>query len=643
MIYSSMKNMRKRYLYILSIVLIVVAAFFYYKTRVPDRPNIVFIILDAARADHFSCYGYPKNTTPNIDRIAKEGVIFKNNFSQATYTISSMSKIFSSRYFIDDIIQNDSWMWGIKYENPESIFRQPDPQQILLTECLSFHNYRTAIFSQHPFVYNRTPFLKQFDKDIRITKRREIDLDEDPKTNELISETLSWIKKNKNQRFFIYWHLMFPHEKYPNGVEDKEFLSGIDEKTIETVRKKIKYRGSDGAEIFNDKEITCLIGLYDSNLRYADALVGALYERLKTLGVLDKTLIIITADHGEYLGEHDLLFHGGRSWDSVIKVPLIMAYPPLLPQGLKVEGMTESIDIMPTILDICNMKVPKNKSLDGVNLLGYLRRPDKGKDAVFTGESIRTNKYKYISGGLYDIQDDPEEKNNIIDREPAVGKGLEAQFMQTMQPYIERYKKSTRKTPPDYAFYFPAPSLHITPEHAIETYELSNKPISVLLNEPLPDKAWVRNKHYQNLNRRRIYRVPNNATSPPITMSTDLPNGAYGIYILLAAPDGITHPVDEFGLRYRFNAEGPFGYPKDMQLFKNGFYYYLYLGEAKVDNNKFSLQIDFQPPDKKLYIIQHIKFVPAMLREKTDTDEDEFIEDEEFRKKREALKSLGYL
>ena len=141
---------------------------------------------------------------------------------------------------------------------------------------------------------------------------------------------------------------MCPHEPYIDGVEDKEFLSGADEKTIEIVKEKMEGRHEQSSDIFNKEEIKCLTGLYDSNLKYADGLVWALYEKLQALGVLNKTLIVITADHGENLGDHNLIGHGSDSWNSVVHTPLIIVYPSLIPKETKVKGLTESVDIMPT-------------------------------------------------------------------------------------------------------------------------------------------------------------------------------------------------------------------------------------------------------------------------------------------------------
>ena len=122
--------------------------------------------------------------------------------------------------------------------------------------------------------------------------------------------------------------------------------------------------------------------------------------------------------------------------------------------------MTESIDIMPTILDICGIQLPQRKSEDGESLLRVIDNPETAKDAVLTDGSIRTKDFKYIVMGnrLYNLREDPGENVNIAEQKQLLVNELEKRYEETMKPYRDRMERSIRDSPPEYSFYFSIPS-----------------------------------------------------------------------------------------------------------------------------------------------------------------------------------------
>lgn len=637
--------MKKNTCFILIVTIIILTLFSYQKIQLLLKPNIIFIVLDAARADHFSCFGYDKNTTPCIAAIAKNSLVFENHFSQSTKTTLSLSCIFFSRYFTLQTIEDDNDTWGIKKEYPWTIFMQFDPNQVFLTKLLSLQGYKTALFSDHSWLDKKSYFVNQFDEFFVSKKINEsIELDRNVKINNVIPKIVSLIKKHKYRRYFIYWHILFPHAPYPPGVENKELLSNINKETIDLVRQKYKETPNDSAITFNEDEIKCLKGLYDSNLRYADTMVGILYEKLKSDNLLHNTMIIITADHGEFLGDHGLLRHGGPSWDSVIKVPLILFYPKLTNREIRIKELTQSIDIMPTILDICRIKLPKNKSVDGTSLKKYLDISYLPETAVFGKDYIRTKKYKYLIDEklFFDLEEDPEEKNPIYQKETAIKKMLLDMHEQTMKPYRKRYEKSVRNTPPDYPFYIPVSTFKIGPRYAIEECSTNFRYEPEFLNKVFVNKAWLLGREWGS---KDLYYLPNENYLSPITLSTNIPNGIYRIYLLLESKENINSSVDKFGLRYKFNTKTDFSFPSDMKLFRksdNSHFYYLYFGKTEVIDKKFFIKIDFRSTNGQFYVIKHIKFVPFGVSDNLN-DKNDSLKDEEFQEKLETLKSLGYL
>ena len=156
-----------------------------------SRPNILFIILDAARADHFSCYGYEKNTTPNIDSISQKGSIFLNHFSNETSTLGSISKMLFSRYFTKLIFNLDLNDWGIPCMHPKRILQDFDSQQVFLPKILSKHGYETVIFENLPWLTSDCYMAKSFDKVFTFVEN-----------DDVLTSAASWINNNSNQRFF---------------------------------------------------------------------------------------------------------------------------------------------------------------------------------------------------------------------------------------------------------------------------------------------------------------------------------------------------------------------------------------------------------------------------------------------------------
>ncbi len=214
------------------------------------RPNVIFILLDAARADHFSCYGYGRNTTPHMDAIAREGALFLNNFSQDTATIGAVTKIFFSRYFTIKALQNDSYRWGIEQENPESLARRYDGQQAFLARVFSSYGYDTVLITDHQFFTEESYFVRQFDRHVFPRgQARSV-----ATYGSCVSEIVSQLRDSPGKKAFIYWHVLCPHEPYRDGAERQEFLSGIDAMTVRAVKEKMRDRDTDSAEAFDSDD-----------------------------------------------------------------------------------------------------------------------------------------------------------------------------------------------------------------------------------------------------------------------------------------------------------------------------------------------------------------------------------------------------
>ena len=599
------------------------------KKPVASPPNIIFILLDAARADHFSGDGYKKNTTPFIDAISRKGALFLKNFSPATETFNSMPLIFTSRYFSAPIFQKDTWRWGIKRVTPKTILQQYDFQQILLPGLLSLRGYRTAIFHNHWWFVKKTDFIKAHDESHIFSTARAHPVD-----GRIIDSVISWLKSNERKPFYIYCHIMSPHQPYPSKKEDKECLSTGDESELQRVRNKFYTKNNETTRGWNSEDLEYLRVLYDSNLKHTDSQIGRLYEQLKELGLAGNTLFIITSDHGENLGQHGSLNHGGPPWDSCIHVPLIMVYPPGIPSGVRIAELTESIDIMPTIVDLCKLKLPPGKSMDGVSLTNLFKSPNQGKKVVYTKDSIRTPEYKYMLAGnlLFDLKKDAGETNNISQSNKSLTNKLRIQYNEFMAPYKQRYQKSVLKSAPDFSFFYPLRIFSFSPPGIIQAFAAAKQP-GTILKEISISKPWSVNREMHNGG---LFCLPEIGSPSPITFSTRLPNGEYEISMLIKPLKSASLSQLKTSFRARFDPQKTFRDPVKI----NHTNYYFDWGRTTINNEKFTMEIEYHSKTKIPYFIGHVRFDPVQAKRK---EAPKALDDKEFQRRKQNLKSLGYL
>jgi arylsulfatase A-like enzyme len=353
----------------------------------PGAPNVIVIVVDTLRSDHVSDYGYARQTTPNIDRIAKEGVKFRNAFAPSPWSLPSHASLLTGLYPFQHGMQNVEPMPWLGWDD-HSLRSQPT-----LPEILQQHGYRTAAFSANRVYFTsnvglgrgfihfedyfssvadafvRTMFGREFariylsrsDKSLvrRILRRLRLTslLDRDTegwennggargvrkRANLVNKETLSWIEANKTNPhpFFIMLNYMDAHDPYgaPADFPKAEWDHGSD------------------------------IDKYDEGIRYADHYVGLLTNELQQRGLLNQTLLVVTSDHGESLGEHGLHFHVSALYRELIQVPLIISYPGHLPAGLQVDTPVTNIGAAPTILDLLGISQPSSLMVPAVTPL----------------------------------------------------------------------------------------------------------------------------------------------------------------------------------------------------------------------------------------------------------------------------------
>ncbi len=352
----------------------------------PPRPNVVLITIDTLRADRLGCYGYKSAQTPNLDRLAAEGVLFTNAVSHVPLTRPSHASIFTGLFPFEHGIH-------------DNIAPPLDPKIPTLAEVFRQNGYRTAGFVAS-FVMNSQSGLQRgfelyedrFDPKKQPT---EFALNLEKRAADILAEFQNWKSRSNKTPYFAWLHFYDPHFPYA---------------------PPLPY-----SKTFGDR-------LYDGEIAYTDEIIGKAVKLLE-----QNTLLIITSDHGESLGEHGENAHSYFIYDATLKVPLIVHWPGKLPAKRSVAAQVRLIDLYPTILDLVWIQ-PQGKS-SGISLKPWLtsqKTADTSQPSyceTFTpwlhfGWSrligIRQNGWKYVDAPraeIYDLARDPRELANAYSQQ----------------------------------------------------------------------------------------------------------------------------------------------------------------------------------------------------------------------------------
>ncbi|MGE5359551.1 MAG: sulfatase-like hydrolase/transferase [Bacteroidales bacterium] len=381
----------------LTLVAMIVGALLVVVRGAAPPPNVLLITLDTVRADHLGAYGSKLASTPALDRLAREGVRFTDATTHAPLTGPAHAGILTGVY---------PARFGVR-DNAST----PLPPDVpTLATVLRKAGYSTGAFIG-AFILDRAyGFDHGFEEfDSRFAQFQAGDkMQAERPAGEVLKPALAWLAKEPGARPFFAWvHFYDAHAPYAPPEPYKS-----------------RYRSHP----------------YDGEIAYVDSAVARLLQLLEQRGVLDRTLVVAVADHGEGLGDHGEEEHGLFLYDSTLHIPWVMRLPARAHQGLVVRDQVRAIDVMPTILDIVG--VPAPPKLDGETVLPRVDGSGKADAPVSYAEtyypllhfgwsamqSARVPEWKYISAPrseLYDLRKDPAESANVIDRQSGVAGRLD--------------------------------------------------------------------------------------------------------------------------------------------------------------------------------------------------------------------------
>jgi arylsulfatase A-like enzyme len=411
------------------------------KLNTQSGPNIILIIVDTLRADHLGSYGYGRNTTPNMDRLSSNSILFKNAISHAPWTEPSIGSILTSQY---------PSVLGIK-QDPVVISNK----FITLAELLKENGYKTKGIISGTYVSSKLGFDQGFDF------YNEDHAKEDENTHIvspfLVKKAVSFLEKNRDNKFFLFIHDFDPHYNYIQHQKynyypdyNGSFYSNQD---IKELWKKAPY--------MKKNDISYIKALYDSEISFTDEFINRLLENLKGLGLYENTLIVLTADHGEeFLERGDYwIGHTKKLYKEQLHVPLMIKLP-WSNKGKVIEDYIGLIDLMPTIADLAGLRIPEAYEYDGKSI--ELDREKRLKNSPIISEtsrqaemqSVTWKQWKFIHNletgmkELYNLKKDPTELKNIISDNEKILKEMEA--------ILREWNDYTKKKTSDADFQKPA-------------------------------------------------------------------------------------------------------------------------------------------------------------------------------------------
>ncbi|TFG92454.1 MAG: hypothetical protein E4H11_09420 [Myxococcales bacterium] len=375
--------------------------------------NVLFILIDTLRADRLGAYGYGRDTSPNLDALAASGVRFAQQVSQSSWTKCSMASLWTGLYPVRTRVLRAYDVLSSEARMPAEVFQEA--------------GFRTAGIWRNGWIAPNFGFSQGFEiylspRSERRKRARADRLDNpnyalDGDDGDIVDSAVEFLHAHGHERWFLYLHLMDVHQ----------------------------YAYSEDTALFG----TSYTDSYDNSIRWVDSLLAHVFTSLAELGLRDRTLIVLSADHGEAFGEHDGEGHARNVYGEVTQTPLILSFPFRLDPGIVVDARSENVDLWPTVLELVGL--PPLPDVDGHSLVPQIVAAARGEapddDAVAfaqidqkwgrTRESprpmvaVNQGRWRLMfragipkRSELYDKWEDPAERQSVADEQPEVTQAL---------------------------------------------------------------------------------------------------------------------------------------------------------------------------------------------------------------------------
>lgn len=380
------------------------------------RPTVLLFTLDTLRADHVGVYGYPRGTTPQIDRLAREGVVFGTAYAPMGTTCPSHATLFTSRDpLAHGVVRNGLRMLA---------------EEETLAERMRALGYRTAGFVSSFPVSRAFGFEQGFDvfddrfgshgpRKLRYRRWGDAAVPGrfDRPAEQTATSVLRWLETApRNAPWFVWVHLFDPHGPYTPPIEF----------AAQFMQSGIPFIDSNRA-------------LYDGEIRYMDSQVGRIVDAFEAAVGAENLLLAITSDHGQGLFDHGWGAHNRTVYEEEVRVPLVFRWPGRIPAGGRRDVPAHLLDVTPTILGWLGIEQEALQGVDWTSTAGAADRPlfllspqPENTRPGFSGHGVRLGPWKFIhhehgdgAAELYDLATDPRERENLVERHPALARRLQ--------------------------------------------------------------------------------------------------------------------------------------------------------------------------------------------------------------------------
>ena len=418
-------------------------------------PNLILVVLDTVRADRLSSYGYKLPTTPHLDSLAREGLLYESAISPAPWTLPSHASLFTGLY---------------PSEHGAQTTTMPPPPVPTLAEVLSDAGYETIAICQNPWMGAARELQRGFQQcpDVwsrpklswwgRLASKASVALclhDTGAKvTTDIVLKSLTSV----SEPFFMFVNYLDAHGPSSNlrpfSVRGVTLAEALYRRLVHIVQTK---RGTQWDALLRNTPRTVKLHsrMYDNDLHYLDRHFGRLERHLKESGLAGRTMVVVTADHGENLGEHNLLWHFFSLHDTLIRVPLIVRSPGVLPPNHRIAAQVQLTDLLPSLCRKLGLPLapevdrPHRPDLFDLERLAdgqwsayaeHVPPPlldkwaDANQDYPFDSlrrelRAVRTSTHKYIRASdgsevLYDLTSDPGETTDLIEHDQGLARKL---------------------------------------------------------------------------------------------------------------------------------------------------------------------------------------------------------------------------
>jgi arylsulfatase A-like enzyme len=462
------------------------------------QPNILLAVLDTVRAQNCSCCGYNRQTTPYLDALAKEGIYYTNAITPAPWTLPAHVSLFTGQYCFDHQVDGRRYKLGSDHT--------------LLTDMLSREGYATAGITSNVWISDTFGFDRGFDyfhktwplfqdetesvsivkldsdaragtlsKIVSVLRTREAKTilnalyakvfakRRDQGASQVTEKAIQWLKRPGDSPFFLFLNYMDPHAPYLPPKPYRQTFAAADLTQAEIRRLAALSRRGKGYHMghlaITEREFEILTDLYDEEILYTDAQLGLLLDYLRSSGELDRTLVIVVSDHGENIGDHNLMEHRFSLHQTLLWVPLVMRYPEAISPGTVEDTRVQLTDVVPSVLSaIGRGDLIPELQLSGVDLLSHSMDTERAalaeylstdytaeaRSSSFDFQNSRFNRtmrafyegdYKLVESQvddrheLYNLAIDPREEHNLATNHPELVDSVRADLRQFLEQH----------------------------------------------------------------------------------------------------------------------------------------------------------------------------------------------------------------